>query len=91
MAPFPVPCPPATSSMKWLWWWSLAHLAEAAVAIRSRLAGLPTEPPLNTDLAAAGAGRSALLTAKWPALAFAGLAAYGVGLLLGLVLRSQVI
>jgi hypothetical protein len=77
--------------VKWLWWWSLAYLAEAAVAIRSRLAGLPTEQPPVTDLAAAGASHSALLTAKWPALAFAGLAAYGVGILLGLVLRSQVI
>ncbi|MGH2607331.1 MAG: hypothetical protein ACRDG5_12135 [Anaerolineales bacterium] len=81
----------APSSLKWLWWWSLAHLAEAAVAIRSRLAGLPADRPPTTDLAAAGAGHSVPLSAKWPALAFAGLAAYGIGILLGLVLRSQII
>lgn len=81
----------APSSLKWLWWWSLAQLAEAAVAIRSQLAGLPTDQPPTTDLAPAGASYSARLSAKWPALAFAGLAAYGIGILLGLVLRSQII
>lgn len=78
----------APSSLKWLWWWSLAHLAEAAVAIRSRVAG---DPEPATGLAAAGAGHSAQLSATWPALAFAGLAAYGIGILLGLVLRSQIV
>lgn len=78
----------ALSYLKWSWWWSLAHLAEAAVAIRRRLTG---DPVPATDLAAAGPGHSAWLSAKWPVLAFAGLAAYGIGILLGLVLRSQII
>ncbi len=82
---------PTSSSLKWLWWWSLAHLAEAAVAIRSRLTGLPADQPLTIDPSKAAAGRSAMLSPKWPAFAFAGFAAYGIGILLGLLLRSQTV
>lgn len=81
----------APSFLKWLWWWALAHLAEAAVEIRGRVTGQPTDRSVTADPSTSAPGHSPLLSAKWSALAFVGLAAYGAGLLLGLVLRMQVV
>ncbi|MGH2627377.1 MAG: hypothetical protein ACRDHY_12085, partial [Anaerolineales bacterium] len=87
MTPFPFTRHPAPSPLKWMWWWSLAQLAEAAVAIRSRLIGLPGNHRPLPGVGGAAAGRATPLSPKWGVLAFAGLAAYAVGILLGLILR----
>lgn len=78
-------------SLTWLWWWAAAQVAGAAVALRGRLTGQPPDGRLTTEPLGAVSGRFAPPSAGWTALVLAGLAAYGAGLLMGLLLRMQVV